>query len=52
VISEMLLAGRRFPLWTLAMFKHITSAIIRIILACCVVCDALRYAIKRWKRDA
>lgn len=46
----MLLADRRLPLWTLAMFKHILNIAIRIILACCVLCDGLRFIIKRWKR--
>ena len=31
------------------MFKHITTAIIRVILAACVICDALRFVIKRWR---
>lgn len=33
------------------MFKHIGAVIIRIILACCVLCDGLRFIIRRWKRD-
>lgn len=33
------------------MFKHIGTAIIRFILACCVLCDGLRFIVRRMKRD-
>lgn len=33
------------------MFRHILNIAIRVILACCVLCDGLRFIIRRWKRD-